>query len=83
MSITGTRTVASIIAGETREGGRPIESRNPANLEEVVCEALLGDADHFVDACRAARAAQPAWAAGPSPRSAGSSRTTRRRWPGS
>jgi hypothetical protein len=57
MSITGTRTVASIIAGEPREGGRRVESRNPANLEEVVCDALLGDADAFVDACRAARAA--------------------------
>jgi acyl-CoA reductase-like NAD-dependent aldehyde dehydrogenase len=67
MSITGTRTVASIIAGEPREDGRLVESRNPANLEEVVCEALLGDADAFVDACRAARAAQREWAAVPAP----------------
>src|ERR687895_1837402 len=67
MSITGTRTVASIIAGEPREGGRRVESRNPANLEEVVCDALLGDADAFVDACRAARAAQREWAAVPAP----------------
>src|SRR5919108_3798153 len=67
MSITGTRTVASIIAGEPREGGRRVESRNPANLEEVVCEALLADADDFVDACRAARAAQREWAAVPAP----------------
>src|ERR671925_2113374 len=67
MSITGTRTVASIIAGEPREGGRRVESRNPANLEEVVCEALLGDADAFVDACRVARAAQREWAAVPAP----------------
>ena len=35
-----------------------MESRNPANLDELVCEVLLGDADAFVDACRAARAAQ-------------------------
>src|SRR5919108_5559586 len=67
MSITGTRTVASIIAGEPREGGRRVESRNPANLEEGVCEALLADADDFVDACRAARAAQREWAAVPAP----------------
>ena len=48
-----------------RDGGTRVESRNPANLDEVVCEALLGDADTFADACRAARAAQPGWAATP------------------
>src|SRR5919106_4533791 len=67
MSITDTRTVASIIAGEPREGGRRVESRNPANLEDVVCDALLGDADAFVDACRAARVAQRPGAATPAP----------------
>ncbi|HEY6776885.1 MAG TPA: aldehyde dehydrogenase family protein, partial [Thermoleophilaceae bacterium] len=67
MSITGTRTVASIIAGEPREGGRHVESRNPANLDEVVCEVRLGEADTFVDACRAARMAQPEWSAVPAP----------------
>src|SRR5919109_843795 len=67
MSITGTRTVASIIGGAEREDGRRIESRNPANLEELVCEALLGDAADFVDACRAAREAQREWAALPAP----------------
>ena len=35
-----------------------IESRNPANLDDVVCEARLGDADTFVDAVpRGARGA--------------------------
>jgi acyl-CoA reductase-like NAD-dependent aldehyde dehydrogenase len=67
MSITETRTVASIIGGEARSGGRRIESRNPANLDDLVCEAALGDADTFVDACRAARAAQRDWAAVPAP----------------
>jgi acyl-CoA reductase-like NAD-dependent aldehyde dehydrogenase len=67
MSITSIRTVASIVAGEPREDGRRIESHNPANLDEVVCEALLGDAATFVDACRAARAAQREWAAVPPP----------------
>ena len=33
----------------------------------MVCEALLGDVDTFVDACRAARAAQREWAATPAP----------------
>jgi alpha-ketoglutaric semialdehyde dehydrogenase len=67
MSITETRKVGSIIAGQAREDGRRVESRNPANLDELVCEAWLGDAGTFVDACRAAREAQRAWAATPAP----------------
>jgi acyl-CoA reductase-like NAD-dependent aldehyde dehydrogenase len=67
MSITETRTVGSIIAGQARDEGRRVESRNPANLEELVCEAWLGDAATFVDACRAAREAQRSWAATPAP----------------
>jgi len=67
MSATDTRTVGSIVGGEARSDGRRVESRNPANLEELVCEAVLGDADSFVDACRAARAAQAQWAATPAP----------------
>jgi acyl-CoA reductase-like NAD-dependent aldehyde dehydrogenase len=67
MSITETRKVGSIIAGQAREDGRRVASRNPANLDELVCEAWLGDAGTFVDACRAAREAQRAWAATPAP----------------
>src|SRR4051794_41661235 len=67
MSITETRTVGSIVGGEDRDGGERIESRNPANLEDVVCEVRLGDAATFVDACCAARAAQRDWAAVPAP----------------
>jgi len=67
MSITGTRSVGSIIGDEERRGDTRIESRNPADLEDVVCEAALGDAEVFVDACRAARAAQRDWAAVPAP----------------
>jgi aldehyde dehydrogenase (NAD+) len=56
-------------------GGTPIASApggtltvpNPARLDEVVGEASLGDADTFLAACRAAREAQPAWAATPAP----------------
>jgi acyl-CoA reductase-like NAD-dependent aldehyde dehydrogenase len=46
---------------------RLIESRNPAELDDVVAEVRLGDATTFVDACRAARAAQAGWAATPAP----------------
>jgi alpha-ketoglutaric semialdehyde dehydrogenase len=67
MSITETRTIGSRIRGETRTDGRRIESRNPANLDDVVCEAVLGNAGDFVDACRAAREAQREWAAVPAP----------------
>jgi aldehyde dehydrogenase (NAD+) len=67
VSATDTRTVGSIVGGRTREDGQHVESRNPANLEELVCEAVLGDADGFVEACRAARAAQADWAATPAP----------------
>ena len=66
---TSTRTAASIIDGEERTdapGGR-LESTNPAELSDVVAEVLLTDADGFVDARRAARAAQRAWAAVPAP----------------
>ena len=67
MSITETRTVGSIIGGAGRSNGQRIESRNPANLDDLVCEAVLGDAGTFVDACRAARAAQSEWASVPAP----------------
>ena len=42
-------------------------SRNPANLEDVVMEYEPAGADGLVDAARAARAAQPVWAATPAP----------------
>jgi acyl-CoA reductase-like NAD-dependent aldehyde dehydrogenase len=64
---TTARSVASIVAGRPVTEGRRVESRNPANLEDVVAECLLGDASTFADACRAARGAQPGWAATPAP----------------
>src|SRR5581483_9964904 len=66
MTATATPSVSSLIGGRA-VGGTPVLSRNPANLEDIVAEAAMGDAGTFVDACRAARAAQPAWAAVPAP----------------
>src|SRR4051794_29941314 len=65
----GAPAIASVIAGEARTdapGGR-MRSTNPARTEEVVAEVALADAATFVDACRAAREAQAAWAAVPAP----------------
>ena len=68
MSITETRTVGSIIGGEDRERGRAASSRaTPRTSTTSSARPLLGDADTFVDACRAARAAQREWAAVPAP----------------
>jgi alpha-ketoglutaric semialdehyde dehydrogenase len=46
---------------------RPHLSRNPADLTDVVTEVTLAEPAGFVAAARAARAAQPAWAAIPAP----------------
>src|SRR5204862_508580 len=61
-------------AAQAREGvrqadapGGRLTSTNPARTDEVVAEVLLGDAQTFEDACRAARAAQREWAAVPAP----------------
>jgi acyl-CoA reductase-like NAD-dependent aldehyde dehydrogenase len=65
----GTPTIASIIAGQAQTdapGGR-LTSTNPADTSDAVAEVLLGDRDTFVAATRAARAAQPGWAATPAP----------------
>src|ERR687897_2736185 len=66
---TSIRAAASIVDGRELDdapGGR-LQSTNPANLADVVAEVLLTDADGFVDACRAARAAQATWASVPAP----------------
>src|SRR5437899_455825 len=42
-------------------------SRNPADLDDVVTTIELASASDFVDACRAARSAQHAWADLPAP----------------
>src|SRR4051812_43269708 len=68
-STVAATTVASIVGGEPRRdapGGR-LTSSNPARLDDIVAEVLLGDASTFLDAARAARAAQKDWAAVPAP----------------
>ena len=69
LATPATRTVASIVDGReaTEAPGGRLQSRNPAQLDEVVADVLLGDADTFVAACRAAREGQRAWAAVPAP----------------
>ncbi|MGQ0574024.1 MAG: aldehyde dehydrogenase family protein [Pseudonocardia sp.] len=64
--------IGSFVGGRWRSdvatdspGGR-LDSVNPA-IGAPVATALLGDAATFVDACRAARDAQPGWAATPAP----------------
>jgi alpha-ketoglutaric semialdehyde dehydrogenase len=48
--------------------GRTFETRNPANIDEVVGSYPRGDASDARQAIDAARAAQPAWAAVPAPK---------------
>jgi alpha-ketoglutaric semialdehyde dehydrogenase len=62
------RTVSSALAtGVTSGSAGTIDSVNPAQLSDVVGRVELADAKTFAAACRAARAAQPAWAAVPAP----------------
>jgi alpha-ketoglutaric semialdehyde dehydrogenase len=66
-TVADARTISSIVAGRIGTEGRRVESRNPARLDDVVAEVLLGDAGTFVEACRAARAAQADWERVPAP----------------
>ncbi len=61
-------TVSSSLApGVAANVVRTVESINPARLSDVVAAVELADAATFAAACRAARTAQPAWAAVPAP----------------
>ena len=63
-----TRTVASLIAGKPVDASATtLTVPNPADLDEVVAEAALADADTFLEACRVAKDAQRGWAATPAP----------------
>src|SRR6476646_6028805 len=66
---SNTRSVSSYIGGSSISDapGGTLQSVNPANTDEVVAEIQLGDSGTFVDACRAARGAQEAWAHTPAP----------------
>ena len=63
------RRITSLLDGRPDDGapGGTLETRNPADLRQTVAEVSLGDAATFVEACRRAHAAQPAWAATPAP----------------
>jgi acyl-CoA reductase-like NAD-dependent aldehyde dehydrogenase len=70
MSATRTApTVASTIGGRhpPESGAGVMRSTNPANLEEVVAEIRLGDAETFLDACRVAARARAGWSSTPAP----------------
>ena len=60
---------SSLIGGAWREDapGGSMTIRNPSNLEDVGGEVVLADATTFVEACRAARAAQREWRRVPAP----------------
>ena len=64
-----TRTVTSLLDGRTVDDapGGALTIVNPADVDDVVADARLGDASTFVDACRRAHGAQRAWAATPAP----------------
>ena len=63
-----TRTVASLIAGKPVDASATtLTIPSPANLDVVVAEAALADADTFLEACRVAKDAQRGWASTPAP----------------
>ena len=67
--MTSTRAVTSLLDGSPVEGapGGTVTIANPAHLDETVVEAKLADAATFLEACRRAKATQPAWASVPAP----------------
>jgi aldehyde dehydrogenase (NAD+) len=61
-------TVTSALAkGVAAPAATSVDSVNPADLSDVVATVELAPAETFVAACRAAREAQPGWAAVPAP----------------
>src|SRR3954471_2685352 len=69
MATIASNAVSSWVGGSrlTDAPGGTLRSVNPANTGELVAEIQLGDAGTFIDACRAARAAQDSWAHTPAP----------------
>ena len=64
-----TRQIGSLLNGAPAPGnpGSRRTIANPARLDEIVAEVTLADEATFVQACRLAKQAQPAWAAVPAP----------------
>jgi aldehyde dehydrogenase (NAD+) len=61
-------SVRSRVSGQTTDAPGGVRTiANPARLDEIVSEAHLGDAETFLQACRVAKAAQPAWSSVPAP----------------
>jgi acyl-CoA reductase-like NAD-dependent aldehyde dehydrogenase len=67
--MSATRVVSSLLDGRPVDGapGGTLTIPNPADLDQMVAEAKLGDAGTFLDACRRAKGAQLGWAAIPAP----------------
>jgi acyl-CoA reductase-like NAD-dependent aldehyde dehydrogenase len=59
--------LASRVGAGRADGGRRWRSVDPAHTGQVVAEVMLAEPATFVAAGRAARAAQPGWAATPAP----------------
>jgi alpha-ketoglutaric semialdehyde dehydrogenase len=61
-------SVRSLVNGQPGDAPGGVRTiANPARLDEIVSEAHLGDAETFLQACRVAKAAQPAWYSVPAP----------------
>ena len=61
-------SITSLINGASVPGeAGTLTSTNPAQLSDVVAEVSLASPGQVLDAFRAARAAQPGWAATPAP----------------
>jgi acyl-CoA reductase-like NAD-dependent aldehyde dehydrogenase len=66
-SAAETQQIGSVLAGEVDLTGEPQPSRNPADVEDIVAEVRLGDAETFARACRVAHSARGAWGGLPAP----------------
>jgi alpha-ketoglutaric semialdehyde dehydrogenase len=63
-----TRTLTSVVAGRSITTDAPrYHSVNPSHTSQVVAEVAMADAATYVEACRSAKDAQPAWADVPAP----------------
>ncbi len=63
------RTITSVVGGRPvpGEGAHAYASVNPSRTRDVVADVTLADSATYLDACRVAKQAQPAWADVPAP----------------